>query len=147
MERHLRMSAVNIGVRRKAAPPGASVWTHTLILTGELNHGSAPTLEREIERLCGEGVGGITLDLRQLASIDAIGAAVIASRCRVCQRRGCRFSLIPGTRMIQRTFEQAGLKDVLPFQVDEITARRLKKHTRSHSRATPLGLTSEAKQP
>ena len=54
---------------RREPHPGSesvSVWMHTLILTGELTHGSAHTLEVEIERLFKEGVTGITLDLRQL---------------------------------------------------------------------------------
>src|SRR5665213_1368970 len=57
--------------------PGASLrsvslWTHTLILTGELTHRSAHLLEAEIERLCEQGVTDITLDLRQLTSLDSI---------------------------------------------------------------------------
>jgi anti-anti-sigma factor len=147
MERHLATSAVDIGIRSKDATRATGVWTHTLILTGELTRRSTHTLELEIERLCGEGVGCITLDLRQLTSIDAIGAAVVAFRCGLCQRQGYGFSLIPGSRTVQRAFEQAGLKDVLPFQVDEITARRLKKHTSSHSHGNPVGLAQEVKQP
>src|SRR5271155_3899543 len=61
---------------------------HTLILTGELDGGSARALETEIERLCEEGVTGITLDLRGLKYIDSIGVAVIAFRCGLCRRRG-----------------------------------------------------------
>jgi ABC-type transporter Mla MlaB component len=126
MERHLATSPVSMGARRKDAPNEVSVWTHTLILTGELTHRSAHTLEMEIERLCGEGVTGITLDLRQLTSIDSIGAAVIAFRWGLCQRRGYS--------------EQAGLSDVLPFQVDEVTARRLKKPIRRRQRPSTTSL-------
>jgi len=92
------------------------VQTHTLILTGELDRRSAPALEAEIERLCEEGVTGITLDLRELTYIDSIGVAVIAFRCGLCKRRGYEFSLIPGSRFVQRAFEQAGVTDLLPFQ-------------------------------
>jgi anti-anti-sigma factor len=102
-----------------------TVRTHTLILTGELDRGSALVLEAEIERLCEEGVTGITLDLRELTYIDSIGVAVIGFRCGLCQRRGYDFALIPGSRAIQRAFEQAGLAELLPFQEDEVAAPRL----------------------
>jgi anti-anti-sigma factor len=101
-----------------------SVWTHTLVLTGELNHRSAHALEAEIERLCQEGVTGITLDLRELTYIDSIGVAVIAFRCGLCERRGYDFALIPGSRFIHRAFEQAGVADLLPFGDDDVVASR-----------------------
>jgi anti-sigma B factor antagonist len=95
---------------------------HTLILTGELDRGSARTLEGEIERLCEEGVTGITLDLRKLTYIDSIGVAVIVFRCGLCQRRGYEFALIPGSRLIHRAFEQAGVTELLPFRAKEVAA-------------------------
>ena len=158
MERHLATSTASIGRRKKGGTKGigasridsafdrnvrkqpgrsepgsasrtARVWTHTLILTGELTHRSAHALEMEIERLCDEGVTGITLDLRQLRQIDSIGVSVISFRCGLCQRQGLAVSLIPGSRLIQRAFERAGVSDLLPFQVDEVAARRLRTPT------------------
>jgi anti-anti-sigma factor len=101
-------------------------WGHTLILSGELTHRSAHMLELEIERLCAMGVTEITLDLRQLTFIDSIGVAVISFRCGLCLRQGYGFALIPGSRLIHRAFEQAGVIDLLPFQGDEVRARRLR---------------------
>lgn len=97
-------------------PPLAAVnaRTHTLVLTGELNHSSAPALEAEIDRLCDEGVTGITLDLRELTRIDSTGVRVVAFRSRLCKRRGYDFSLIAGSRIIRRALEQAGVSDVVP---------------------------------
>jgi anti-anti-sigma factor len=103
-----------------------SIWMHTLVLTGELTHRSAHTLEVEIERLFEEGVTSIALDLRQLTHIDPLGVAVIAFRCRLCKRQGHGFVLIPGPRFVQRAFEEAGVIDQLPFQEDEVAARRLR---------------------
>jgi anti-anti-sigma factor len=102
-----------------------SVRMHTLILTGELMHRSAHTLEVEIERLFEEGVTGITLDLRQLTHIDPIGVGVIVFRWRLCRRQGHSFALIPGPQFIQRAFEEAGVLDQLPFLEDELAARRV----------------------
>ncbi len=106
------------------APASVTAREHTLILTGELNGSSAHALEAEIEGLCEEGVTSITLDLRELAYIDSIGVAVIAFRCRLCQRRGYEFTLIPGGRMIHRAFEQAGVAGLLPFHADDVAPAR-----------------------
>jgi anti-anti-sigma factor len=103
-----------------------SIWMHTLILTGELTHRSAHTLEVEIERLFADGVTAITLDLRQLTHIDPIGVAVIVFRCRLCKRQGHGFVLIPGSRLVQHAFAEAGVVEELPFQEDEVAARRLR---------------------
>jgi anti-anti-sigma factor len=103
-----------------------SVRVHRLILTGGLTHSSAHALEVEIERLFEEGVTGITLDLRQLTYIDSIGVGVIAFRCHLSRRQGHSFALIPGPPFIQRAFEEAGVIDELPFQEDELAARRLR---------------------
>ena len=105
----------NASGRPKLRLAGVSAWTHTLNLTGELNHRSAHILEAEIERLCEEGVDRIILDLRGLSGIDATGAAVIAFRCEHCKRRGNDFALIRGPRSIHREFERAGVAERLPF--------------------------------
>jgi anti-anti-sigma factor len=114
------------------APASASLRTHTLILTGDLDGGSAHALEAEIERLCDEGVTGITLDLRELTYIDLTGVAVIAFRCGLCQKRGYDFALIPGSRFIHRVFERAGVTDLLPFQQADVVAPRVPTLVLSH---------------
>jgi anti-anti-sigma factor len=102
-----------------------NTWNHTLILTGELNHRSAHSLELEIERLCEEGVTDITLDLRDLTAIDSVGVAVIAFRCGLCEKRGYGFRLIRGPQTVQRGFEQAGVLGMLPFEDGDETGAGL----------------------
>jgi anti-anti-sigma factor len=99
-----------------------SPWTHTLVLSGELNHRSAHVLEAEIDRVCEEGVTAIIVDLRGLTDIDSTGVAVIAFRSGLCRRRGYDFTLIPGSPAIHGAFEEAGMVDLLPFEADELTA-------------------------
>ncbi len=151
MKRHLIASTASLGIRNESSAVGrvanrthtafnessraqrasgepslalasANVWRHTLILTGELNHRSAHVLEAEIERLCEEGVGAIALDLRELTYIDSVGVAVIAFRFRLCKSRGYDFALIPGSRLIHRAFEQAGVTDLLSSREDDEVA-------------------------
>lgn len=155
MKRHQTASAIRLGTRKeRGAPsgvagpaqpaddtnkiangtapngntialPSAAARRHTLILTGELDRRSAHALEAEIERLCEEGVTGITLDLRELTYIDSIGVAVIVYRSGLCKRRGHDLALVPGSRMIQRAFETAGVEKLLAFHEDEVVATRL----------------------
>jgi anti-anti-sigma factor len=89
------------------------VWRHKLILTGKLNHRSAPELEEEIECLCQEGVTILTLDLRQLDAIDPTGVTAIAFSGAACRRQGHDFAVIPGSRVIHRALAEAGATDLL----------------------------------
>jgi anti-anti-sigma factor len=89
-------------------------WTHTLVVTGELNRRSATTLEEEIECLCEEGVAALKIDLRQVASIDSLGVSVISYRSQECRRRGCTLAVIPGSTSVRRALEEAGVPIVAP---------------------------------
>jgi anti-anti-sigma factor len=120
-------------------PAGVTAREHTLILVGELDSGSAHDLEAEIERLCEERVTSITLDLRQLTYIDQVGVAVIAFRCRLCQRRGYEFALVPGGRRIHRAFEQAGVASLLPF-LEEAAPAPLQRAARARAEREGVAL-------
>jgi anti-anti-sigma factor len=95
---------------------------HTLVLAGELDRVSAPVLETEIERLCGAGVVSLTLDVRALSEIDAVGVAVIVHRCGWCARRGCHMSLLADSGPAQRAFAEAGAGGRIEFIEDPATA-------------------------
>lgn len=102
----------------------SSIRTHTLIPTGKLDRHSAAMLEAEIERLYDNGVTSLVLDLRELTYVDSTGLAVIAFRCELCKRRGFDLRLIPGSRLMQRAFEEAGVTDLLQPPEDPIAASR-----------------------
>jgi anti-anti-sigma factor len=88
---------------------------HTLVLAGELDRVSAPALETEIERLCIDGVGALTIDLRALSRVDAAGVAVIVHRCGWCERRGCEVTLLTDAPPVQRALALAGAGERVPF--------------------------------
>jgi anti-sigma B factor antagonist len=90
----------------------------TLVLLGELDTRSVPTLEVAISRCCAGGARGITLDLSGLTFIDSSGLWTITSARRWCERQAYGFSLIPGPESVQRVFDITGLSDVLPFRKD-----------------------------
>jgi anti-anti-sigma factor len=149
MKRHLTASAVSIGGQKEGGAGRArtetstalgesararasgkpslvlastTVWTHTLVLTGELDHRSAHTLELEIERLCDEGVSGIRLDLRGLTRVDEVGVAVIAYRSGLCRRRGHDFRLLAVPPHIQDALERGRVTQRLAFSNDDEVA-------------------------
>lgn len=97
----------------------APIWRHQLILTGKLDHSSAPELDEEIECLCQEGVTTLTLDLRRLDAIDSSGVTAIAFRGAVCKGRGNDFAVIPGSHAIRRAFVEAGATDLLTHDANE----------------------------
>ncbi len=102
----------------------APVWRHKLILTGELDHRSAPELDEEIECLCEEGVTTLTLDLRQLDAIDSAGVTVIARRGAICKMRGHDFAVISGSRVICGALVEAGAVDLLTLDPNTSVVRR-----------------------
>ncbi len=132
MKLHLTLSTTNHEMSLSEAPrlgqhltlTTAPVWRHKLILTGRLDHRSAPELEEEIECLCQEGVTILTLDLRQLDAIDATGVTAITSRGAVCKRQGHDFAVIPGSRLVHRALAEAGAADLLTPDLDETVIHR-----------------------
>ncbi|HEX5853351.1 MAG TPA: STAS domain-containing protein [Solirubrobacteraceae bacterium] len=94
----------------------ADAGRYTLVLSGELELGSANTLQAAITRVCAGGLRSLTIDLRKLMFIDSTGLAVIILASKICERDGHDFALIPGPRAVQRLFEITGLIDVLPFR-------------------------------
>jgi anti-sigma B factor antagonist len=88
----------------------------TLVLTGELDLGSAPTFEDTVVRACADGASELVLELSQLEFIDATGLDAVLSAKTVCARRGCAVFLTPRQESDQRAFEPIRLADYLPFR-------------------------------
>ena len=99
-----------IGRLGRAAPmpvtgPG---WEHTLILTGTLDHRSAPDLEDEVECLCEEGVTSLTLDCTSLEGIDTVGVNTITFLEAQCRSRGSRLLVGSAPAAVQEAFLVTG---------------------------------------
>jgi anti-anti-sigma factor len=88
----------------------------TLVLTGELDLGSAPTFEDTVVRACADGASELVLELSQLEFIDATGLDAVLAAKTVCARRGCAVYLTPRRDPDQRAFELIRLADYLPFR-------------------------------
>jgi anti-anti-sigma factor len=90
---------------------------YTLALSGELELGSAATLQAACTRLFEAGrLRSLTIDLSGLMFIDSTGLAAIILANKICERDGHDFWLTRGPRAVQRLFEITGLIEVLPFR-------------------------------
>jgi anti-sigma B factor antagonist len=89
---------------------------HTLVLTGELDIGSAHVLEAKVHQICGEAPSELVLDLSRLEFIDSSGLSAILRTRALCQEQMCDFLLTPGERPVQHLFEITRLIDKLSFR-------------------------------
>jgi anti-anti-sigma factor len=86
-----------------------------LALSGELDLASVSLLQETVNDLAGEAISAVVLDLSRLTFMDSTGVRATLDARVLCERRGYRFSLIPGPAQVQRLFELTGLLDILPF--------------------------------
>ncbi len=86
-------------------------------LAGDLDLGSAPRLERELQQIEGIQPGGrVLIDLRGLSFMDSTGLSLIIKAQQAAERNGQRLALRRGPHQVQRLFELTGVLDVLAFE-------------------------------
>jgi anti-sigma B factor antagonist len=90
--------------------------SHTLVLIGELDMASAPTLETALRRICTDATEAVALDLSRLTFMDSTGLRVMLVSKDLCERHHCELQMIPGPAQVQRLFEVTGLLEQLPFR-------------------------------
>jgi anti-sigma B factor antagonist len=71
-------------------------------LNGELDLGSAPLLESEVEYALRDDPMAIVLDLRGLEFIDSTGLRAILTLDERCAECGQTFALVRGSEQVQR---------------------------------------------
>jgi anti-anti-sigma factor len=91
---------------------------HTLLLAGELDIASAPELGEAVAHIRMDRTTTLVLGLRELTFIDCAGIRAVLVIQALCAGQGCEFSLVPGPRQVQRSFELCGLLDRLRFVDD-----------------------------
>jgi anti-sigma B factor antagonist len=88
----------------------------TLTAVGEMDMANAATLATELERLEGEGVASITIDLSELEFIDSTGIAVLVAAHQRLNPDVPRLRLVPSrATAVQRVMDVTGLAKELPF--------------------------------
>ena len=98
-----KMPDVSLGIAESAPP----VWRHTLVLKGCLDAQSGPELQDEIECLYQEGVTSLVIDIRQLETIELVGAQAIASLSALYERRGLTVAVLGGPAWVHHTMIEA----------------------------------------
>jgi anti-sigma B factor antagonist len=86
-----------------------------LELEGELDVLATRQVRERVVGYAGAGLGRIVLDLRRLTFIDSTGMRLLVGLHHQAHRDGWRMLLIQGPENIERVFEIAGTRAVLPF--------------------------------
>jgi anti-sigma B factor antagonist len=84
-----------------------------LRLYGELDLGSSPLLQSEIERIEADTAEMLVLDLQDLQFIDSSGLQTILSANKRSREQGREFALTPGSQQVQRLLSIAGVSEHL----------------------------------
>jgi anti-anti-sigma factor len=84
-------------------------------LAGELDLATVAEAEEAIARARRDTPGPLRLDLSEVTFLDSSGLRMVMELDAACRADGCRFSIAPGPRSVQRVFEVAGVLDILPF--------------------------------
>jgi anti-anti-sigma factor len=87
-----------------------------LVLAGELDIASAPTLERAIEELDAEGAQRVVIDLGGVTFMDSTGLRALLLAHQRTSGDGHQLRLRPGPRQVQRVFELSGTLETFAFE-------------------------------
>ena len=83
---------------------------------GELDMATVGAVDAELQRLRGNGVGSIVLDLGGLTFMDSSGLHLLVRWTREASQDGFNFELEPGPPLVQRIFDLAAVNDTLPWR-------------------------------
>lgn len=85
-------------------------------VSGELDLATSPALDQELERVAGEGVPLVLVDLANLEFMDSTGLSVLVRAHQRRTERGQRFGLINSSQQVQRLLTLTGVKDRLVLE-------------------------------
>jgi anti-anti-sigma factor len=88
-----------------------------LRVTGEVDHESAPTLDRSIDRLLGSDGAHVFLDLAECPYVDSGGLSVLLLTLRRVQAKGGWMGVVAPGEDLRRLFEIAGLRAAPGFLI------------------------------
>jgi anti-anti-sigma factor len=91
---------------------GASV----ISIFGELDLATSPGLEEELERVAGEDVPLVIVDLAELEFMDSTGLSVLVRAHQRAEETGQRFGLINSSQQVQRLLTLTGVRDRLVLE-------------------------------
>ena len=91
---------------------------HTVILGGELDMASSPSVEAALAHVCTDDTSVVRLDLSKLGFIDSSGIRAVLAAKQLCAEHDCGFLLVPGQPQVQRAFALTGVLNALNLPRD-----------------------------
>jgi anti-sigma B factor antagonist len=76
----------------------------TVTIRGELDLATAPRLDAELDRLPGEGIERVIVDLRELVFLDSTGLEAIVKFHKRTAAEGVDVAVVRGPRAVERLF-------------------------------------------
>lgn len=98
------------GFRVEVSTRGAA---SVVSVAGELDLATSSALEQELERLAGEHVPLVIVDLSELDFMDSTGLSVLVRAHQRSAQAGQRFGLVNGSSQVQRLLDLTGVADRL----------------------------------
>jgi anti-anti-sigma factor len=87
--------------------------TALVVVSGELDVASGPTLEQELAKADASGAQLVILDLRSLDFIDSTGLSILIKAHQQAEASGRRFAVVRGRSQVQRLLGLTGLEERL----------------------------------
>ena len=89
--------------------------TAVVRLAGELDLAEVGPLQAELDRLCGNGLAGLTVDLSELDFLDSTGLHLLMKLRGRCEGESLPLTLVPGPPSVQRLFQITGTDQQFTF--------------------------------
>ena len=96
---------------------------HIVTAAGEIDSTSAPVLRQHLDALLDEGIGELTVDLRQVSFLDSAGLCVLATAHRRAVRQDVRMRVLASSRAVIRPMQITGLWELL--RAEQVAADQL----------------------
>ena len=88
---------------------------------GELDLATSPALEQELDRVDGDSVSLVVVDLAELDFMDSTGLSVLVRAQQRAEENGRRLGLVNSSQQVQRLLTLTGVKERLVLeQVPEL---------------------------
>jgi len=84
-----------------------------LVVSGEVDSSSAPTLNARLDEVFDRGVTDLTVDLTGVTFLDSAGLCVLAAAHRRAMRAGVHLRVVATSRAVIRPMQITGLYDLL----------------------------------